>query len=62
MYAIIDINRPFVNQAHMCIHANIVHKDHATNQAHKDCKIDEANSYKIRSDHMSFSKMRSYHI
>ena len=26
----------------MCIYAaDIVHKDHATNQAHKDCKIDE---------------------
>ena len=44
-------NRPSVNQAHICIHTDIVHKDHATNQAHKDCKIDEANSYKIRSDH-----------
>ena len=44
-------NRPSIGQAHIRIHADIVHKDHATNQARKDCKIDEANSYKIRSDH-----------
>ena len=41
----------YVDQAHMCMHIDIVHNDHATNKAKKDCKIDEANSYKIRSDH-----------